>query len=300
MRYFVFEAGSRCGFSAEQFFINYQKTIGGNDDLLFLVDSDPSFRAVETPYDNISRISEKDALEMLAEDSSYAMIFPADELSRQSKDVVSSVASHHPISKVEPAYYNKRNVNLALVNNPSPIVIPFTFKMDGVVIKPNTMSAGSKGIQFLDNVCVSKKIDIQQEYVVDIYCDEEQTLMYGREVKLRSGYDKLVRFLEDDDPIYDAVRKFVEYAQTTDIGNLFYGIFHLQLAKNKNGHLFFIEASKRLSGTSIVNIVRGYNPFCLLNDVEYTPQSKRRNNVCFEINKWYRFEDILLSLHKYV
>lgn len=300
MRYFVFEAGSRCGFSAEQFFINYQKAIGGNDDSLFLVDSDPTFSAVVSFHDNIFRISESEALDLLAHDSSDTIIFPADELSRQSKNLVRAVASFHPISKVEQCFYDKRNVNLSLVNNPAGVVIPYTFKMNGVVIRPNTMSAGSKGVQFLDDVCVSKKIDIQEEYVVDIYCDTEQIAMYGREVKLRCGYDKMIRFLEDDDPIYDTIEAFIRYAQSTEIGGLFYGIFHLQLARNKNGHLFFIEASKRLSGSSIVNIVRGYNPFCLLNDVEYTPQSKRRNTGCFETNKWYRFEDILLSIHEYV
>lgn len=300
MRYFVFEAGSRCGFSAEQFFINYQKAVGHNDDSLYLVDSDPTFSAVETKLDNIYRISETDAYHILSNDSSDVMIFPADELTRQSKEMIRMIASYNPMSKVDKLYYNKRDVNLILSGNPSPIIVPYTFKMNGIVVKPNSMSAGSKGIQYFDDVCVSKKIDIQQEFVVDIYCDDLVLAMYGREVKLRTGYDKMIRFLDDDDPIYDAVESFVRYARETPIGNMFNGIFHIQLAKNRNGSLFFIEASKRLSGTSIVNIVRGFNPFCFINIVPPTPQSKKKYTATFETNKWYRYEDILLSIHEYV
>lgn len=299
MRYFVFEAGSRCGFSAEQFFVNYQNIVGGTDDSLYLVDSDKTFSAVNTTRDNIFRISEEEAFDLLSLDSSDVIIFPADELTRQSNSLVRFIASYNPISRVDPLYYNKRQVNLTLAPNPTGIIVPYTFKMNGVVVRPNTMSAGSRGVQFLDDVCVTKKVELSHEYVVDIYCDDSTIAMFGREVKLRSGYDKMVRFLDDDDPIYNEVEAFVRYAQTSDLCDMFSGIFHVQLGKNRNGSLFFIEASKRLSGTSIVNIVRGYNPFCFINSVEKVSCVDRCKDE-FKTNQWYRYEDILLQLYKYV
>ena len=70
------------------------------------------------------------------------------------------------------------------------------------------------------------------------------------------------------------------------------GIFHIQLIENPAGEIYFVEYSKRISGTSIVNLFRGYNPFDSFAGVE-TPRFK---GGFAEENVWYRYEDFIMNL----
>ena len=72
------------------------------------------------------------------------------------------------------------------------------------------------------------------------------------------------------------------------------GIFHIQLIEDPAGQIFFVEYSKRISGTSIVNLFRGYNPFDALTGVQ-TPVCK--GDFAKE-DVWYRYEDFMMNLYK--
>lgn len=296
MKYFVFEAGGRCGFSAELFFRQYKLYDTNSSDVLYLVDKDPLYSLIPS-YGDVVRCDETKAFELLAQDRGEIMIFPADELTRQSNELVKGVASRNHLSKIDRLYYDKTAVNIVFQNMKGcrRILVPTTMICDDVCIRPKNMSAGTKGVHFESNVCVTEKINIQNEYVVDVLSNDDGIRMYAREVKLRSGYDKMIRFLPDDDPLYDCIEEFVKCAKNTPLQGLFTGIFHLQIAKDTGGLYFYIESSKRMSGTSIVNIVNGYNPFCFINGIELP-----KTDSPFKRDVWYRYEDILIEVQRYV
>ena len=66
MRYLVFEAGGRAGLSAELFFIN--RVSKDNGDRLVMADMDGTYRLCPSP-DGVSRVSEDEALSMIAQSS---------------------------------------------------------------------------------------------------------------------------------------------------------------------------------------------------------------------------------------
>lgn len=288
MKYVVFEAGSRAGFSAEMFFIDYVNQTGKTDDILYMVDDSSDVNEVVC-LDNIKRINFYDYLGL---DKKELFLFPADELSRQSKSVVYDLAKNSGVSEIELHYYYKQSINNSLDNATKgcKLKIPKTFDSTNICVRPNTMSAGSKGIQLLSNVSITERINIKQEYVVDVIRSKDSIEIYPRAVVLKNGYDRLIKPIESDSYIGEAVKEFVMAAAPKNEG-LFSNIFHLQLAEDINGDLYYIESSKRISGTSIVNIFRGMNPFCFINGVE----SKERVNP-FNYNKWYRYEDFIKAL----
>lgn len=288
MKYVVFEAGSRAGFSAEMFFIDYVNQTGKTDDVLYMVDDSLDVNEVVC-RSNIKRINFYDYLDI---DKKGLFLFPADELSRQSKSVVYDLAKNSGVSEIDYIYYYKESINNLLNNSTKgcKIKIPKTFDCTNICVRPNTMSAGSKGIQLLSNVSITERINIKQEYVVDVIRSEDSIEIYPRAVVLKNGYDRLIKPLQSDSYIGESVKEFVMAAAPKNEG-LFSNIFHLQLAEDINGDLYYIESSKRISGTSIVNIFRGMNPFCFINGVE----SKERNNP-FKYGKWYRYEDFIKEL----
>lgn len=288
MKYVVFESGSRAGFSAEMFFLDYVNQTERSNDTLYMVDDSSDVNDVVCSS-NVKRISFFDYLEL---DKKGLIIFPADELSRQSKSVVYDLANNNEVSGVDYIYYYKQSMNAKLqeLTNGCKIKIPRTFDITNVCVRPNTMSAGSKGIQLLNNVSITERINIKQEYVVDVIRSQENIEIYPRAVVLKNGYDRLIKPLESDSYIGEAVKEFVISAAPKNEG-LFSNIFHLQLAEDVKGDLYYIESSKRISGTSIVNIFRGMNPFCFINGV----QTKERNNP-FMYGKWYRYEDFIKAL----
>ena len=288
MKYVVFEAGSRAGFSTEMFFLDYVKANCNQEDVLYMVDDSVDVNQVQADA-QIKRISYSEFLDL---DKDDLMIFPADELTRQSKSYVNRLAENNSLSKVDYLYYYKMSVNqmLSKLTEGCVIKVPKTFDVSNVCVRPNTMSAGSKGIQLLDNVCITERISITNEYVVDVIRGDNDIKVYPREVVLKNGYDRMIKPLEESSDIGTAVKEFIMSAFPVNEG-LFSGIFHLQIAKDLNGMLYYIESSKRLSGTSIVNIFRGMNPFCFINEVK----TKERINP-FQYNKWYRYEDFIRAL----
>ena len=106
MKYVVFEAGSRAGFSSEMFFLDYVKKTG-RDDVLYMVDDSLQVNEVETS-NNVKRINFFDFLEL---DKKDMVVFPADELSRQSQSVVYDLAKAHGFSDVDYIYYYKKSMN---------------------------------------------------------------------------------------------------------------------------------------------------------------------------------------------
>ena len=287
MKYVVFEAGSRAGFSSEMFFLDYQKKTS-SEDVLYMVDDSLQVNEVE-PSSNVKRITFFDFLGL---DKEGLVVFPADELSRQSQCVVYDLAKSKEFSRTDYVYYHKGSVNhnLHMLTYGCRIKVPKTFECTNVCVRPNTMSAGSKGIQLLDNVSITEKIDIAEEYVVDVLRSENSIKLYPRAVVLKNGYDRLIKPLKEDSDIGEAAKEFIFTACPKNEG-IFSNVFHLQLAKDYKGDLFYIESSKRISGTSIINIFRGMNPFCFINGVE----TEERNNP-FQYDKWYRYEDFIKAL----
>ncbi len=292
MKYLVFEAGGRAGLSAELFFINRMSR--DNGDSLVLADMDGAYRLCLGP-EGVSRVSEDEALAMIAGDASGCAVFPADELARQSKPAVFDLASRNPMTAVEHWFYNKRCMNerLASATVGCTVRIPETFSLDDVFMRPNTMSAGSHGVGRLENICITRRVEIAHEYVVDVDGTSDAPVVYAREVRIKNGYDKYLKFLGRQSRVATAVEEFVRAAGAS-FPMLTKGIFHVQLIEDPAGNIFFVEYSKRISGTSIVNLFRGYNPFDALAGIS-TPVyegSFAKEDV------WYRYEDFILNLSK--
>lgn len=295
-KYIVFEAGSRAGLSAEIFFRAWQKQNGwenGNGDVLYLADSDPTYCSVPSQSENIIRISEQEAVNLI-QSGEDVVVFPGDELTRQLNPVVRNAVQDDDYARVSPLWYDKAHVNNVLAELVSidqcKIRIPLTFGLTDAFIKPNKASAGSKGLELKGDVCVSQIIDIRREFVADVLYDGNYVNVFPREVKLRSGYDKMIRLLPSLSRISREVRKFVECV-SSQVELFAPGIFHIQLAEDTNGDLFYIEASRRISGTSLVNLANGFNPFCFMNRVKTDVIVTR-----FEDCKWFRYEDFVLDI----
>lgn len=295
-KYIVFEAGSRAGLSAEIFFRAWQKQNGwenGNGDVLYLADSDPTYCSVPSQSENIIRISEQEAVNLI-QSGEDVVVFPGDELTRQLNPVVRNAVQDDDYARVSSLWYDKAHVNNVLAELVSidqcKIRIPLTFGLTDAFIKPNKASAGSKGLELKGDVCVSQIIDIRREFVADVLCDGNYVNVFPREVKLRSGYDKMIRLLPPLSRISREVRKFVECV-SSQVELFAPGIFHIQLAEDTNGDLFYIEASRRISGTSLVNLANGFNPFCFMNRVKTDVIVTQ-----FEDGKWFRYEDFVLDI----
>lgn len=298
-KYLVFEAGSRAGLSAELFFRAWRKQNGWNDsegDVLYLADTDPVYCLVPSSCSNIIRISEQKALDLLMNEENI-VVFPADELTRQCNYGVMNKVRDDEYANVSELWYDKAHMNNVLSELVSldkcAIRIPLTFGLTDAFIKPNKASAGSKGIELKNGVCVSQAIEIKREYVVDVLCSETTIEAFPREVKLRAGYDKMVRLHSTNSQIAVEVWKFVECV-SSKVGLFAPGIFHIQLAEDVNGDLYYIEASRRISGTSIVNLANGFNPFCFINGVEAD------RLVSKEYGKWFRYEDFVLDVENVI
>ena len=292
MKYLVFEAGGRAGLSAELFFVNRVSKDDG--DSLVLADMDATYMQCPCPA-GVSRVTEADALAMIARDASCCTVFPADELARQGKPAVFSLAERNPLVAVEPWFFNKRAMNekLSAVTDGCTIKIPETFSLDDVFMRPNTMSAGSHGVGRLENTCITRRIEIAHEYVVDINWVGAEPVIYAREVRIKNGYDKYLKFLGAQNKVTRAVDEFVR-AIRVSVPKMVTGIFHIQLIENPAGEIYFVEYSKRISGTSAVNLFRGYNPFDAFAGVQ-TPVFK--GDFAKE-DVWYRYEDFILNLNK--
>ena len=287
MKYVVFEAGSRAGLSAEMFFRHYVNNNWTCSDKLIMVDDDLTVNKVVTEKFNNGAVIERVSSNELSFDSD-TVIFPADELSRQRMTLEAYCDDN---SRVDKNYYNKSYVNGILgdiCGNDSQIKIPVTFGICKVFIKPNSESAGSKGLYSFENACVSQKIDIEEEYVIDVLRNDEIMYMYPRQVILKNGYDRFIKPLTRDSEVCKAVEQFI-YSVCPSNDGMFSNVFHLQLAKDVCGDFYFIEFSKRISGTSVVNIDRGMDPFAFIKGEkmhECTPY--------FKFNEWYRYEDFLI------
>ena len=288
MKYVVFEAGSRAGFSAEMFFLDYINQGGNKDDVLYMVDDCQKVNEVVTPP-NIARISFNDFLFLDKRDS---MIFPADELTRQRDLYIDELARKNKFSFVENYYYSKKHINkyLEKATEGCRIKVPKTFDSSSICVRPNSQSAGSKGLQLLEDTCITEKLKIKEEYVVDVIRTQDSIKVYPRAVVLKNGYDRMIKPLKEDSEIGIAVKEFVKEADSTNDW-LFSNVFHLQIALDVNGEYYYIESSKRISGTSIVNLFRGMNPFCFINGME----CEEKVNP-FQYDKWYRYEDFIREL----
>ncbi|MCM1139019.1 MAG: hypothetical protein NC453_10670 [Muribaculum sp.] len=299
-KYIVFEGGSRAGLSAELFFHAWRKQNGWNEgegDVLYLADSDPVFRSVPTSSANIKRITEQAAFSLIQSDENV-VVFPADELTRQCNFAVNDKVSEDKFAGVSQLWYDKAHMNNVLSELVSTancaIRIPLTFGLTHAFIKPNRASAGSKGIELKEEVCVSQPIEIEHEYVVDVLRSDNRIEAYPREVVLRAGYDKYVRLLPTSSPLAREVCKFVECVGS-QVGLFAPGIFHIQLAEDVNGDLYYIEASRRISGTSIVNLANGFNPFCFMNGVVADALVHRH-----KYGEWFRYEDSVLDVENVI
>lgn len=275
--YIVFESGGRAGYSAKLCYLYAQRKGLVNGRNLVMADTNPIFSQL-FPLGAVIYSNEIGSLD-------DSIVFPADELTRQRNPERYGVKSW---------WYDKLRVNEILAEriNYHLVRIPTTFSFDNVCIRPNAESAGSKGLQMLENVCVSSLIEKRTEYVIDCIGSE----MWAREVQLKNGYDQYVKFLPMDHPVYVASKEIIEQAQFTKLKGLFNGIFHLQLMEDQNGVLYFIEASNRISGSSLVNIPFGFNPFAHLEGYQV------ERNVTNDIheNCWYRYEDILEYVAKQI
>lgn len=289
MNFVVFESGSRAGLSAELFFENYVNAVGAKH-RLFLSDLDEDFQRIVSRHPQVHLIHDSQAFKML--EAGEAVIFPADELTRQTNPVATKVASEHSFSSILPFYYNKKQMNefLAPLTTNCVIRIPETFALSNICVKPNTMSAGSRNIQFLDNACVMQKIDIDHEYVVDVLrYDDEKMYIFPREVTLKNGYDRFIKLLPLDGELSKHVWEFIKAACPKNEG-MFSDIFHLQLCQDKSGQYYYIEFSKRISGTSCVNVVSGMNPFAMFDGIDQRVNSNLIDGC------WRRFEDFMLMM----
>ena len=292
MKYLVFEAGGRAGLSAELFFANRVRKDDGNS--LVMADMDTTYIQCPCPA-GVSRVLESDALAIIAADASSCAVFPADELARQGKPAVFDLAARNPMVAVEKWFFNKRGMNLKLaqITSGCQINIPETFSLDDVFMRPNTMSAGSHGVGRLENTCITRRVEIAHEYVVDVNWTAEEPVIYAREVKIKNGYDKYLKFLGSGSKVARAVDEFVR-AIRAKAPLMVTGIFHIQLIEDPAGQIFFVEYSKRISGTSIVNLFRGYNPFDALTGVQ-TPVF---TGDFAKEDVWYRYEDFMMNLYK--
>ncbi len=293
MNYVVFESGSRAGFSAEMFFRIWKNHHKGNDVKLILSDIDTLFGELPTTHPDVERKNDWQTIARLS--LKNCRVFPGDEMTRQDYQVVRDFVKGDYYASVEQWFYDKSKVNTLLasvVGASCPIKIPKTFDLNKVCVKPNTMSAGSRNVEFNDNVCVSEKIDIQHEYVVDVLEWNGEFNIFAREVILRQGYDKFIKLLDEKHKLTSAVKRFLRLVNQKIKASLFKGIFHIQIAEDVNGVLYFIEASKRISGSSIVNVYNGFNPFDVLENT--TPFICADNP--FSYNKWYRFEEMVSRL----
>lgn len=294
MKFIVFEAGSRAGFSAEMFFRAWLQAHPKSNIRLVLADSDSTFAEIPSDFP-ISRKSSQIAEAMVGKRK--ARVFPGDELTRQRSAIIREYIKNDRFAAVEDWYYDKAAVNrelYGLTHGKCFIKIPRTMNLTDVCVKPNTESAGSRGIELMSNVCVSERIQIASEYVADVLEKNGEYRIFAREVKLRNGYDKYVRLLPESDMLVLAVRQFLHVVSNHTSGSgflLFSGIFHLQIAKDVNGEYYFIEASKRISGSSIVNLFKGFNPFDLLIGSEPVKYDEGMPD-----NVWVRFEDIISHL----
>lgn len=291
--YVVFEAGSRAGFSAEMFYRVWHNHHPEAQVRLVMADSDPTFACIPSP-EGVVRENDKVAAAALQKYDYKA--FPGDELTRQRDVAVQRAIASDALAAVSPWYYEKATVNRMLeklAGEDAGIRVPRTFDFEAVCVKPNSQSAGSRGVEFKEGVCVSELIDIKREYVVDVLEQNDVYRIFARETVLRSGYDKLVRLLPADHSLVAAVRKFVTAVNAGTDAGLFRGVFHLQVAENPAGDYYFIEASKRISGSAIVNVFRGFNPFDVL---EHTAPVTGENP--FAEGEWYRFEDFVAALDK--
>ncbi len=291
MKYIAFESGSRAGLSTELFFKQYLYKAHSHEDLLYLSDKDSLYSKIisDSPY--IKRIDDNEALSMLSKDCTIT-IFPADELTRQTSDAVRQYALQNPLSSVKEEYYNKAALNQMLRSKAKSILVPKTFELTDVFVKPNTQSAGSRNAHEEKNLCVSEKIDIEHEFVVDCYRNSDDDIkIYPREVILKNGYDRFIKLLPTDGYVADSVYMFVKSICEKNEG-LFSHIFHLQIAQDKKGRLWYIESSKRISGSSIVNSFRGFNPFMLINKIRPV------ESCSYGLNEWLRFEDFLTLINE--
>lgn len=289
MIWVAFEGGSRAGLSTELFFSAY-KSVCPNDDVLYVADSDKVFQSVDSQK-SVVHVTEKDGI-LIANEK--GMIFPADELTRQRlhKDFRVGSMVH---SDVKSWYYDKIKMNEFISTNVKcdQIKVPKTTMLYDAFLRPNSMSAGSKGIMRLSNYCISEYIDIAKEYVVDVFFDECPHI-YTRQVVLKGGYDKYIKFISLGSPVNQKIKDFVIALNKTK--EPFYkGVFHLQLAEDANGDLWYIESSKRISGTSLVNMLIGYNPFCLIEGKKFIDAS-----YYAEYDTWYRYEDLLAKVVKFM
>lgn len=275
----VFEAGSRAGLSALMFFRQYKK-LTGCDDELFMVDEDKVFLSSEISHESVTAVCPK-FLNGLA-DGAYT-VFPADELTRQRGHIA---GADKWFNRVRMEMYDKRFVTAMLESRG--VSVPKTLMAECIIVKPNSMSAGSKGIMTLDDYCVQQRVDIAHEYVVDMYVNQagEVVSIFPREVKLRAGYDKFVRFLFDG----HKVAKFATEVVKADAIGMFRGPCHIQVVEDHKGQMYYIEGSKRISGTSFVNILRGYNPFMLLNG--------KSVETCDYDENWHSYEELLIKVEE--
>lgn len=285
-KYMIFEAGSRCGFSAEYFFKQYRNEFGTDDELIE-VDINPYFQELGDDKKNgIVRVGQDEAEKMIADDESI-IIFPADELTRQSNSLVRQRAYNEEFSYINSWMYDKRKMNKFIGENDD-LSAPKTFENVDVFVRPNTMSAGSKNVG-RHEYCVTEYIDIEMEYVVDVDNCNGYTVIYPREVSLQHGYDKYIRFVDPMSREFEQLDRAVK-CFLKKFGKYGYKIFHLQLARDRRGKIYYIESSKRLSGTSIVHSLFGYNPFASLNN------KKHDFYKTAEFDKWYRYEDLITML----
>lgn len=281
MNYVVFEAGSRAGLSAMLFFLQYREKENTND-VLIMVDSDETFvKSFKDMYPGVIAMSENvwyDYVMLLDPDD--VTVFPADELTRQRCVPI----ANKWWNSVRPEYYDKRYVNEKLAS--VGINVPKTFHVSkNVIVKPNSLSAGSKGISIFDNVCVSEMISIAHEYVIDCFHQPGvKCELHARETKLKNGYDKYVRMIPHTDKVYDFAKQVM---LDSPIKGMFQGPFHLQVAEDESGTLYYIEGSKRISGTSLVNLLYGYNPFLSLAGKEM------RLEASYPYDEWFSFEHML-------
>lgn len=279
-KWVVFEAGSRAGLSALMFFRHYKK-ISENDDVLALVDDDPFFRCTrpELSCDSVEVLSPK----VLRNDKDDYCVFPADELTRQRGH---KSGAQEWFNCVGQEMYDKRFVTAMLESRG--VSVPKTLMADEVIVKPNSMSAGSRGIMSFDCCCVQQRINIAHEYVVDMFVDQdgEVVQLFPREVKLRAGYDRYIRFLYDNHRVDEFARRIVH----SDALGMFRGPCHIQVVEDESGKLYYIEGSKRISGTSLVNILKGYNPFMLLTD--------HVDVISSHDEDWHTYEELLIKVEE--
>ena len=292
MNYLVFEAGGRAGLSAELFFLN--RTLPDDGNRLILADMDQTYRLCPAGRD-VVRTGEDEALAMIAAQPQDCCVFPADELARQAKSAVFELAAGDPMTAVEKWFYDKRRMNetLGRITDGCTIKVPETFSLDDVFMRPNTMSAGSHGVGRLENTCITRYVQIAHEYVVDVDYTGEEPRIFAREVRIKNGYDKYLRFLPADSRVSCAAGEFVRAIRRAEPLPAT-GVFHIQLIENPAGDIYFVEYSKRISGTSIVNLYRGFNPFDSFAGVETKVWLGRSVHE----ETWYRYEDLLLTLYE--